>query len=412
MNGYAGPAGGRERILTVTQFNTVVKGIIENDPLLVGTAVKGEISGFRRYPSGHLYFTVKDGGSALACVMFASSAAGLRFAPADGLQVVIYGSATVYMKDGRYQFTVRRMVPDGVGGLYAAYEEMKRKLASEGLFDEAHKKKLPFFPHRIGVITSIAGAALHDIMSVTGRRFPTAELLVYPSAVQGEEAPAQLRRAVAYFSRERNVDVLIIGRGGGSIEDLWAFNDEALARALYACPVPTVSAVGHETDYTICDFVCDRRAPTPSAAAELVVPERDALLESTAELSVRMRDALEKSFKNKKTKLALLARSGVLQRPGATVEVKKKMLASLGVRFGGAAAHALQMRRARIEKESARMLTLNPLAVLARGYGAVFNKEGGVVRSVAQLRKGELISVRFSDGEALAEVKKAGKNDG
>ncbi|MBQ8912154.1 MAG: exodeoxyribonuclease VII large subunit [Clostridia bacterium] len=278
MNGFSG-----ERILTVSQFKALVKTVLENEPLLRGVTLTGELSGVKKYPSGHIYFTLKDQSGALSCVMFASSAATLPFFPADGMQVKLRGTATVYERDGRYQFIVRSMESDGAGGHYAAFEQLKGKLQRQGLFDEAHKKPIPFFPRRIGVITSGSGAAFHDILNVTGRRFPGADILLYPTAVQGAEAPAQLQAGIRYFDQKRCVDVIIIGRGGGSMEDLWAFNDEGLARAIYLCRVPVISAVGHETDFTICDFVSDKRAPTPSAAAELAVPDRNALLLGVSE---------------------------------------------------------------------------------------------------------------------------------
>ena len=395
-----------EKILTVSQFNNLTKALIENDPLLKGAAIRGEISGFRRYPSGHLYFNLKDEGSSLSCVMFFSSASLLKFQPADGMQVKIFGGATVYLKDGRYQFTVRRMVPDGVGGLLASYEKLKAKLFAEGLFDEAHKKPLPCFPRRIGVITSPAGAALHDIISVTGRRFPCAEVLLCPSAVQGEEAPGQLKRAVEWFTQHPVVDVLIIGRGGGSAEDLWAFNDEALARALYACPIPTISAVGHEIDFTICDFVCDRRAPTPSAAAELAVPSRDDLLADLSAAEARLTRAATDSLRKRTDRIAFLASKGVLRDPAAAVGIKIAQIGALEERMEYAGARALEKLRGLLEKRSAQMVSLNPLAVLARGYGAVFDENGGVVRGAKQVNKGMKLTVRFHDGAAETVVEK------
>ena len=401
-----------ERVLTVSQFNAVAKAVLENEPLLKGVCVIGEISGFKRYPSGHLYFSVKDAGSALSCVMFQSSAAALKFLPADGMKVRIYGAATIYEKDGRYQFMVRRMLPDGIGGLWAAYEALKKKLESEGLFAPERKKKLPPFPRRIGVITSIAGAALHDILSVTGRRCPSTEIYVFPSAVQGSEAPAQLCRAVRWFSEKRNVDLLIIGRGGGSLEDLWAFNDETLARTLAACPIPTISAVGHETDFTVCDFVCDRRAPTPSAAAEIALPDRNELLLGLAHLSARMENAATGALQKRAQRLNALAASPVLRDPGAGVKVKKQFLEALGARFASGGARQTERRRARIEQISGKMLSLNPLAVLSRGYSAVFDGEGKVVRSARDVKKGDTVDLRFADGRAQAEILKVRKDHG
>ena len=393
-----------EKLLTVTQFNTVVKNILENDELLDGVCVRGEISNFKAYPSGHFYFSLKDEGSALSCVMFAGSNRALRFRPADGMQVKVHGSATVYVKDGRYQFLVRSMEADGAGGLLAAYEKLKEKLEKEGLFDEARKKTLPKFPLRVGVITSGAGAAFRDILNVTGRRFPTAQILLYPSLVQGEDAPASLIEGVRWFSERRNVDVLIIGRGGGSIEDLWAFNDEGLARALAACPIPTISAVGHETDFTICDFVCDRRAPTPSAAAELAVPEKTALQTDLLSKEERMQSALLKSFREKREKLDRLKNSRPLTDPHAAIAVKAQALEALAARFAASSRLTVERKRAALAALAGKTATLNPMSVLARGYGAVFDPGGRVIKSAGELRENDRIVLRLHDGRANATV--------
>ena len=400
MNGFFD----KNRTLTVSQFNSVVKSILENDELLVGVTVCGEISNFKAYPSGHFYFTLKDAGSALNCVMFSFDNRMLRFRPNDGMQVRVRGQATVYVKDGRYQFVVKNMEADGAGGLYAAYEQLKKKLEAEGLFDEAKKKKLPFFPHRVGVITSSAGAAYRDILNVTGRRFPCAEILLYPSLVQGAEAPANLIKGVEYFTRTRCVDVLIIGRGGGSIEDLWAFNDEALARTLAACPIPTISAVGHETDFTICDFVCDKRAPTPSAAAELAVPDRQALLQGLLDGQIRMKNALDKGLNDKKSALRRLAESKALTDRQTALRVKKEASEALAARFYREILRNTEKKREKFSLLCGKMTSLNPMAVLGRGYGAIFDENGNVVKSVRTLKKDDVVSLRLSDGEARAKV--------
>ena len=394
----------KARVLTVSQFNSVVKSILENDELLVGVTVCGEISNFKAYPSGHFYFTLKDAGSALACVMFSFDNKMLRFRPADGMQVRVRGSATVYVKDGRYQFVVKNMEAEGAGGLYAAYEQLKKKLEAEGLFDERKKKPLPAFPKRIGVITSPAGAAFRDILNVTGRRFPCAEILLYPSLVQGAEAPANLIKGVSYFTREKNVDVLIIGRGGGSIEDLWAFNDEGLARALYACPIPTISAVGHETDFTICDFVCDKRAPTPSAAAELAVPDREAILQDLIGIQTRIKNAADKSINDRKTALRRLAESRAFADRMAALRVKKDASEALSARFSREILRNVERKREKFSLLCGKMASLNPMAVLGRGYGAVFDEKGNVVKSVRALRVGTKLDLRLADGTAKTEV--------
>ena len=400
-------------VMTVSQFNAHAKAVIENDRILSKATVTGEISGFRRYPqTGHLYFTIKDAAAALSCVMYASSAATLRFAPADGVQVQVTGGATVYGKDGRFQFIVRKMTPAGQGGLLAAYEKLKERLAAEGLFERAHKKELPAFPRRVGVITSIAGAALHDILNVTGRRCPSAEIWLYPSLVQGDDAPKNLIEAVNYFARTKCVDVLIIGRGGGSIEDLWCFNDEALARALYACPVPTISAVGHEINQTICDLVCDACEPTPSAAAKRAVPDGAELCEDLQDLAARMHRAVQKELQSRADALTAFSSRGVLRDPAAPLRVKRQMQEALCARFGQAIRHTIEKKSAQLEQLAGRMTSLNPMAVLARGYSAVFNPDGSVIRGASQLNEGQDLTLRFADGSAQAEVRKVSRENG
>ncbi len=401
-----------QRILTVTQFNNIAKMILENDPLLAGVTVAGEISNFKRYPSGHIYFTLKDESGALSCVMFSSYAYNLKICPFNGMQARIEGSATVYGKDGRYQFLVRHLEVGSVGDLYAAYEKLKEKLNSEGLFDQGHKKALPAFPQRVGVITSPVGAAYRDILNVTERRFPVAEILLYPSAVQGEEAPGQLLEAVRYFSDKKNIDVLIIGRGGGSMEDLWAFNDERLARALYACPIPTISAVGHETDYTICDFVCDRRAPTPSAAAELAVPDRNALLQTLADREMRLHKAMNFQVGAKKEKILHLKQRRVLTDRQAMVDVKKQRLKDLSRHLKYAGTEDIGRKKNHFGIIAGKMAALNPIEVLKRGYSASFDKKGKVIRSVENLRIGQTVYLKFFDGNAKAEINEVQMGEG
>ena len=263
--------------VSVSALNGYIKQMMERDDFLSGVAIRGEISNFKRNISGHLYFSLKDDGAAVSAVMFRGAASKLTFLPSDGMQVTIYGRVSVYEKTGQYQIYAETMVSDGIGELARAYEAMKRRLEAEGLFAEARKKPLPKLPKRIGIITSPTGAAIRDMLNVTGRRYPLADILIFPAAVQGADAPWQLTSGIGYFNAEKNVDVIIIGRGGGSIEDLWAFNDEGLVRAVAASEIPVISAVGHETDFTLCDFAADRRAPTPSAAAELAVPDRATL---------------------------------------------------------------------------------------------------------------------------------------
>ena len=406
MNGYTG-----ERILTVSQFNAVSKMVLENEPLLKGMTLTGELSGVKRYPSGHIYFTLKDESASLSCVMFSSSAATLRFAPADGMQVKLKGGATVYERDGRYQFIARSMESDGAGGLFAAYEKLKNKLEKQGLFDERRKKAIPSFPRRIGVITSPSGAAFHDILNVTARRFPIADILLYPASVQGGEAPGELRAGVRYFHMMRNVDVIIIGRGGGSMEDLWAFNDEALARDLFLCPIPIISAVGHETDFTICDFVADKRAPTPSAAAELAVPDIEALKGGLFDLGRRMDGGLLAELSKKEEALARLGGSRALTDRNTAIDAKGRALFELSRRFDRGAEGLLSKKSHLLEKTAGSMVALNPMAILARGYSAVFDEHSRVVRSAGQLASGQSVSLRFFDGNAEAKITHITRNE-
>jgi exodeoxyribonuclease VII large subunit len=282
-------------IFSVSSLNAYIKNIFENNRTLSSVTLRGEISNFTNHRSGHLYFSLKDSEGQIRAVMFRSRAASLKFMPESGMKVIVHGSVTVYPRDGSYQIYVLSMQPDGIGALYLAYEQMKARLAEEGLFDESHKKLIPEFPRRIGVITSPTGAAVRDIINVTGRRYPMADLYLYPALVQGAAAEASLIRALDYLDSSGLCDVIIIGRGGGSIEDLWAFNSEALARRIYAASTPVISAVGHETDFTICDFVADMRAPTPSAAAEIAVPDRRELIMRLDRLDERMCSALVRS---------------------------------------------------------------------------------------------------------------------
>lgn len=399
MNGFSG-----ERILTVSQFNALVKTVLENEPLLRGVTLTGELSGVKKYPSGHIYFTLKDERGAISCVMFASAAATLRFLPTDGMQVKIKGGATVYERDGRYQFIVRSMESDGAGGLYAAYEKLKNKLEKQGLFDEGHKKPIPSFPKRIGVITSGAGAAFHDILNVTARRFPGVDILLYPSAVQGAEAPARLAAGIRYFDRAENVDVIIIGRGGGSMEDLWAFNDEGLARAIYLCRIPVISAVGHETDFTICDFVSDKRAPTPSAAAELAVPDRATLLFAVSGLERRMKSVVEERLEHLSVRLSNLEKSRALTDRATAINAKSEKLDQDKSRFFSAANRILERKESLLRQQAGAMAGLNPMGVLARGYTAVFDDNGALVKSARELSGKDCLTLRFYDGEGLVKV--------
>ncbi len=320
--------------LTVTQLNEYIKGVIDHDIRLADVTIKGEISNFKNhYSTGHYYFSLKDEGSILRAIMFRSAAGKMPFIPEDGMKVIAHGRISSFVRDGQYQLYCDSMEPDGVGALYIAFEQLKRKLEGEGLFDPARKRPLPKIPTRVGIITSATGAAIRDMINVCGRRFPYAKLILYPSLVQGPDAPPQLINGLRYFNETNSADVIIIGRGGGSIEDLWAFNNEELAREVAASQIPVISAVGHETDFTICDFVADRRAPTPSAAAELAVPDTAELKRKIQNIVTREAGVLHQITARHREKLLLLSNSRVLQNPRAMMDDKKMQTAMLAERL-------------------------------------------------------------------------------
>ena len=390
--------------LTVTQLNTLVHDVLESNDIFSAIAVRGEISNFVHHRSGHMYFSLKDEGSLIRAVMFRFAASRLAFTPQNGMKVVVYASLTTYIKDGQYQLTVNAMEPDGVGALYIAFEERRRRLEAEGLFDPARKKPIPKIPSRIGVITSPTGAAVRDIIRILGRRFPFAEVLLYPAQVQGEGAAQTLIAGLSYFAKEGNADVIILGRGGGSAEDLWEFNDEALARAVAASPIPVISAVGHESDFTICDFVADLRAATPSAAAELAVPEGTELVRRFHNLTDRMALLCERKIKTGKERLLSLASRRIFTDPEGLYRQQRQMLDSYARALEVALARRLDASRAAFDTAAARLNALSPLAILTRGY-AVATVNGRVVRSAEDIPNEARFKLRFSDGEITAQRK-------
>ena len=397
--------------LTVTQLNEYIKGIIDRDIRLSDVYLKGEISNFKNhYSTGHFYFTLKDEGSMIRAIMFRSSASKLPFLPEDGMKVIAHGRIAAFVRDGQYQIYCDSMEPDGVGALYIAYEQLKRKLEAEGLFDPAHKKPLPKIPSRVGIITSATGAAIRDMINVCGRRFPFATLVLYPSLVQGPDAPAQLIEGVRYFNETKSADVLIIGRGGGSIEDLWAFNNEDLAREIAASVIPVISAVGHETDFTICDFVADRRAPTPSAAAELAVPETGELKRKIEHIVDRESAVLSAMIAARREKLSYFAGSRALTNPMAFIDDKKMQTAMVGERLMHFTEQSVNAKKAAMQSLCAKLSAMNPLAVLSRGYSAVYGKNGGVVKSIRDVQPGDEIRVETGDGTIDATVSAAEPN--
>ena len=393
-------------VLSVSQLNRYIKMNFDADENLANIFISGEISNFtNHYRTGHLYFTLKDDSAAVRAVMFNSSAKRLKFMPEDGMKVIARGRVSVYEASGQYQLYVDDMQPDGVGALNLAYEQLKEKLQKEGLFSEHHKKPLPPYPEKVGVITSPTGAAVRDIINVLGRRFPYAEIVFCPVLVQGEGTHLQLTDAVNLFNSERAADVIIIGRGGGSIEDLWEFNDEGLARAVYNSEIPVISAVGHETDFTICDFVADMRAPTPSAAAELAVPDANELQYALSALKNRMFLNVSSGIADRRSRLEYLTSKGALKSPDEMLSNRSqrldtafsKMLSSYENRIGG--------KKVEFISAATALSKLDPMSVLMRGFAFVSDKSGKNVYSSQALAKGDKINVRFHDGSAVCEVK-------
>lgn len=386
--------------------------IIDNDELLVSVCVRGEISNFtNHYKTGHFYMTLKDEASLIKAVMFRGNASKLKFLPENGMKVIVTGRVSAYIRDGQYQIYIDSMEPDGIGALYIAYEQLKKKLAAEGLFDREKKKPLPKIPTRIGIITSPTGAAIRDIINILGRRFPLCRLILYPSLVQGDGASAQIIAGIDYFNEKKNVDVLIVGRGGGSLEDLWAFNDEALCRRVAASDIPIISAVGHETDFTLCDFAASVRAPTPSAAAELAVPESSELKRKINNVNARMELLCEQRIKILKEKLTALSNSRVLTNPINFIDDRKMALGMTEDKLITRMNTLLERKKSSLVSHAAKLDALNPLSVVARGYSAVFNDEGKLIKSISQTKKGDMVSFMVTDGKISAEVVCAEKNE-
>ena len=396
-----------QQILSVTQINEYIKSRMEADPMLAGIAVRGEISNYKMYPSGHHYFTLKDEGGALKCVMFKGNALRLRFRPENGMKVIAMGRVSVFPRDGAYQLYCTALALDGIGDLYAAFEQLKAKLAAQGLFDEAHKQKLPKFPGVIGIVTSSAGAAVHDMLRILRKRYPLSKVRLLPVRVQGAEAPAEIAAAIAYANHFDLADLLIVGRGGGSIEDLWAFNDERVAYAIYKSKIPVISAVGHEPDVTIADFVADLRAATPSNAAELAVPDQDALRQQLDSMAGAMASALSRQVRSARQHLDVLSKSPALASPTGYLNQKKQNLELLKSRLITAQTMSIDHRKRRFVELTAKLDAMSPLKVLTRGYAMAQTADGAVIRSVTQVNAGDAITVQFSDGRISATV-----NDG
>ncbi|MGM9538826.1 MAG: exodeoxyribonuclease VII large subunit [Candidatus Onthomonas sp.] len=398
-----------QTIFTVGQVNQYLKAKLDGDRLLSAIAIRGEISNYKRYPSGHHYFSLKDGEGALKCVLFRSSAQRLRFQPENGMKVVARGRITVFPRDGQYQLYADSLIPDGVGELYVAFEQTKARLFQEGLFAEEHKKPIPRYPNTIALITSAAGAAVHDMIRILGARWPMAEVLLLPVRVQGAQAPAELAGALRYANAHKLADVIIIGRGGGSMEDLWAFNDENLARAIYQSEIPVISAVGHEPDVTISDFVADLRAATPSNAAELAVPDCQAMERHLAQLSARMAGAVSARLEEEHARLKRLSESRVMTDPMASIRDKRVLLDWQQSRLLSQMQSLTHTQRNRLSALAAALDAMSPLKVLARGYSLTQDEGGKLLTSVEQVQPGQGIQVRLSDGSLDCTVMKKRK---
>lgn len=396
-----------KHILTVSEVNGYIRQIFARDLILGGLWVKGEISNYKNHSSGHMYFTLKDDKALIRCVMFRSANSGLKFKPSDGMKVVIRGNISVFERDGQYQLYAEEMLPEGMGELYLAFEQLKVRLHDEGLFDTAHKKPLPYLPRAIGVITSPTGAVLRDIVKVLGRRFAEMELKIYPVAVQGEQAPGQIANAIAAFNRLHCVDVIILARGGGSLEELWAFNEEQVAWSIFRSQIPIISAVGHETDYTIADFVADLRAPTPSAAAEMVVPEKLALQSKLVSLDIRMKNAMQRLLHTKKQEMDRLKGSTAFRQPLDRIYQERMRMDQLSRYLQKAVRGNLENTQSRFACCAGKLDALSPLTVLSRGYSVVRNVENGeIIRSTTQVTAGEPLEITVSDGKLYCRVNK------
>ena len=386
------------QIYDVSQVNAYIKQKLDSDSLLGEICIRGELSNYKVYPSGHHYFTMKDGQGALKCVMFRGSASSLRFRPEDGMKVIAVGRITVYERDGAYQLYCNELVPEGTGDLYAAFEQLKKKLSEEGLFAQEHKKPLPRFPHRIAIITSSAGAALHDMLRILGKRYPLSKVVLLPVRVQGAEAPAEICGAIRYANKWNVADVIITGRGGGSIEDLWAFNDERVAREIYQSEIPVISAVGHEPDVTISDYVADLRAATPSNAAELVTPDAQELLLRLRQMQGRMEAAIKKQTQLSRQHLDALAKTRVLQNPINYLQDRRIALDHLQQVLALGAQRAVEQKKQQFGKLAAGLDAMSPLKVLGRGYVMAKNETGELVTQVRQVQIGDALTVQMQDG--------------
>jgi exodeoxyribonuclease VII large subunit len=395
-----------ERVFTVTEINNYIKYLMQNDVLLSHLFVKGEISNYKLHTSGHAYFTLKDSDSRIKCVMFKGNASKLKFVPEDGFAVMLRGYFSIYERDGQYQLYVEDMIPEGTGSLYKAYEQLKKKLSVLGYFDEARKKKLPFMPKAVGIVTSPTGAAVRDIISIIKRRCSCTDIYLYPVQVQGAGAENEIAEGIKYFNSKGNVDVMIIGRGGGSIEELWAFNEEVVADAIFQSGIPVISAVGHETDYTISDFVADLRAATPSAAAELAVPDRQNLLGKVNQYQYLLNSSVLNCINNKKSRVEKISRDNVFRQLERRILNLNQTLDSLDKYLAYNMLNILKGNKNELDKYLGKLSILNPESALSRGYGIIMRKsDGKLLTSVLEMEPHEELYIKLKDGTARVEVK-------
>ncbi|OUN23975.1 exodeoxyribonuclease VII large subunit [Flavonifractor sp. An82] len=391
-------------IYTVSQVNQYIKALLDRDRELAALYVRGEISNYKAYPSGHHYFSLKDGEGAIRCVMFKREAMSLRFRPENGMKVIAFGRVAVFPRDGQYQLYCSALTPEGVGDLHLAFEQLKQKLYAEGLFDPAHKKPIPRFPKRIALITSSAGAAVRDMLRILGARWPMAEVFVLPVRVQGVEAPGEICAAIAWANQHQVADLIITGRGGGSMEDLWAFNDENVARTIYHSAIPVISAVGHEPDVTISDFVADLRAATPSNAAELAVPDQNEVAVWLRQMEGRLAQAMGRRLESARRDLDRAARCRALQDPMTYVDDKRMVLDYQREKLAAGLSQALNRERQRFGSLASKLDALSPLKVLGRGYAIPRREDGSVVRSTGDVAPGDRVKLRVADGEINCQV--------
>ena len=393
-----------QQVLSVTQINEYIRSKMDQDTLLGSVAVKGEISNYKVYPSGHHYFTLKDEGSALKCVMFRNSAIRLKFTPENGMKIIALGKVSVYPRDGAYQLYCTAISLDGVGDLHAAFEQLKTRLAAQGLFDPQHKKKLPQYPGTIAIITSSAGAAVHDMLRILRKRYPLTRVRLLPVRVQGAEAPGEISAAIRYANYHKLADLLIVGRGGGSIEDLWAFNDEQVAQAIYQSEIPVISAVGHEPDVTISDYVADLRAATPSNAAELAVPDCDILRQQLDSIMGSMQTVVLRQLNAARKHYELLSDSSILQNPTKYFDLRRDAIKSIRSRLVASQQHSTGLRCQQYISLTSKLDAMSPLKVLARGYAVLYTEGREVVRSVSQVKASDSVRILLSDGELNATI--------